>query len=233
MTVKNVFDTGYKIRYLVLGSSYEYPPSSCQSVCIAQASRSGHNRRVCALIPGSKGDTLRLFSGASSQPVPQHIIRIWYQVPGMLHDTFLSDPQLRIFVSRFVLLKEVLRAVVRFSFERQDNGIFGDGDFARCSFLSLSASHMLLCRFRSGTDTVSGGEDRPITFCPVAVTSPTHRQTRSAPLWCGEWPSVSNLFGSSCVSTGVNFLLYILLHDGIVRRLVCSSWCLYCPCHPS
>ena len=41
------------------------------------------------------------------------------------------------------------------------------------------------------------------------------------------------MFGSSCVSTRVNFLLYTLLHAGIARRLVCSSWCLYCPCHQS
>ena len=145
MTVKNVFDTGYKIRYLVLESSYEYPPSSCQSVCIAQASRSGNNRRVCAVIPRSKGDTLRLFSGASSQPVPQHMIRIWCQVPGMLHDAFLPDQQLRIFVSRFVLLQEVLRAVVRFG-RKARQWCFGDGAFALCSSLPL-------CRTCSSADS--------------------------------------------------------------------------------
>ena len=128
-----------------LGSSYEYSPSSCQLVCIAQASRSGHNRRVCALIPGSKGDTLRLFSGASSQPVPQHMIRIWCQVPGMLHDAFLPDQQLRIFVSRFVLLQEVLRAVVRFG-RKARQWCFGDGAFALCSSLPL-------CRTCSSADS--------------------------------------------------------------------------------
>ena len=75
------------------------------------------------------------------------MIRIWYLVPGMLHDTFLSHQQLRIFVSRFVLLQEVLRAVVRFSFERQDNGVLAMGP------LLFAHSCRCLCRTCSSADS--------------------------------------------------------------------------------